>query len=240
MCAGAVSRLPCGILNKPACDAPALPFDDIAARAQPIVRPTNYARSLFHVASGGAALMMLRLLPGRGWLVAVSAAFFAAGWTMETARRKSPEVNARLMRYFAPVAHPHERHRVNSATWYVTALLLLAVFAPVRAAEIGVVVLAIADPAAGFIGRRFGRTRLRAGRSLEGTLGFLTVGVLAAVAWMSASSALPWASMGWLAVAASAAGALAELASTRLDDNFTIPVTATAAAAAAALFLPVV
>jgi dolichol kinase len=224
-------------LSKPASEVIALPFHDEAAAAQPIVRPTNYARSLFHVASGVAALLMLRLLPGRGWLVAASGAFFVAAWTMETARRRSPQVNARLMRFFAPVAHPHERHRVNSSTWYVTALLLLALFTPPRAAEIGVVVLAVADPAAGFVGRRFGRTRLRAGRSLEGTLTFLTVGVAGAIAWMLALEALPWSSMITVAVAGAAAGAVAELASTRLDDNFTIPVSATAAAAASVFLL---
>lgn len=225
-------------MSKPACDAPALPFDDEAAIAQPAVRPTNYTRSLFHVASGLAALTLLRLLPGRGWVIAASGAFVLAAWTMETARRRSPAVNDRLMRVFAPVAHPQERHRVNSSTWYVTALLVLALFAPPRAAEIGVVVLALADPAAGFVGRRFGRTQLRAGRSLEGTLAFLTVGVLAAMTWMRLSSALPWSSMTVVALAGATAGAVAELASTRLDDNFTIPVSATAAAAVAAVFLP--
>jgi dolichol kinase len=182
--------------------------------------------------------VLLRVLPGRGWLIAASGAFFVAAWTMETARRRSPQVNARLMRFFAPVAHPHERHRVNSSTWYVTALLLLTLFAPLRAAEIGVMVLAVADPAAGLVGRRFGRTRLRAGRTLEGTLAFVTVGVAAAIAWMIASAALPWSSMIAIAVAGAAAGAGAELASTRLDDNFTIPVSAAAAAAVASMFLP--
>jgi dolichol kinase len=135
--------------------------------APPVGRPTNYTRSLFHVASGVFTLGLLRLLPGRAWLIAVASVFFAAAWTMEAARRRSPEVNERLMRFFGPVAHPHERHRVNSSTWYVTALILL---------------------------------------SLVGAV----------------------------------AGALAELSSTRLDDNFTIPLAAAAAAAGAQIFLPAI
>jgi dolichol kinase len=183
---------------------------------------------------------MLRLLPGRAWIVGVAAVVAAAGWTMEAARRRSPAANVLLMRLFAPVAHPHERHRVNSSTWYVTALLALAIFGPLRAAEIGVLVLALADPAAGIVGRRFGRTRLLAGRSLEGSLAFFAVGAAAAFAWLSLLSALPRPAAIVLAVAGAAAGALAELASTRLDDNFTVPVAAAAAVAAAGIAIHVV
>lgn len=208
--------------------------------APPVGRPTNYTRSLFHVASGVFTLGLLRLLPGRAWLIAVASVFFAAAWTMEAARRRSPAVNERLMRFFGPVAHPHERHRVNSSTWYVTALLLLSLVAPLHAAEIGIVVLAVADPAAGLIGRRFGRTRLRAGRSLEGTLGFVAVGALAGLALLAVFHGIPWPSRIVLALAGAVAGALAELSSTRLDDNFTIPLAAAAAAAGAQLFLPAI
>jgi dolichol kinase len=171
-------------------------------------------------------------------MIAVSAAFAVSGWTMEIVRRRSPAANARIMAVFAPVAHPHERHGVNSATYYVTALLLLAIFAPLQAAEVGVVVLGLADPAAGLIGRRFGRTRLRANRSLEGTLGFVVVGALAAGAWLSLTHPLPLAALGLLALVGGVAGALTELFSTRLDDNFTIPVAvAVAVSAAQACFL---
>jgi dolichol kinase len=157
---------------------------------------------------------------------------------MEWSRRRSPAVNAKLMALFAPVAHPHERHGINSATFYVTALLLLGLFAPQRAAEVGVVVLGLADPAAGLIGRRFGRTRLRANRSLEGTLGFVVVGALAAAGWLALVHAPALPVLAVLAVVAGVSGALTELASTRLDDNFTIPVAVAAAVSAAQVFLP--
>ncbi len=231
-----MARLGWRALSKPAYEIPALADLPVA---QPAVRPTSVARSLFHVASGGVALALLRLLPGRGWLIGVSAGIALAGWTMETARRRSAAVNARLMRLFAPVAHPHERHRVNSSTWYVTALFALALLAPLRAAEVGVLVLALADPLAGIVGRRFGRTRLRAGRSLEGSLAFLAVGSAAAFAWLEGIGAVPRPTAIVLAVTGAAAGALAELGSTRLDDNFTIPVAAAAAVAAAEVVLHV-
>jgi dolichol kinase len=225
------------VLEVSADPSPAQPYD-LAPAVPRTARPTNLVRSAFHVASGGVALGALRLLPGRGWVIAVASAFAVAAWSMEIARRRSVAVNERLMRFFGPVAHPSERHRVNSSTWFVSALLLLGAFAPVRAAEVGVLVLALADPAAGLLGRRFGRTRLRAGRSLEGTLAFFVVGALAAFAWLSGTSALPAPSALILGVAGGSVGALTELASTRLDDNFTIPVAVAVAVATAQLILP--
>jgi dolichol kinase len=204
---------------------------------KPPARPANYARSLFHLGSAALALVLMRLLPGRRSLVAVSAAFALSGWTMEIARRRSPAVNARLMALFAPVAHPHERHGVNSATYYVTALLVLALLAPLRAAELGVVVLGLADPAAGLVGRRFGRTRLRKNRSLEGTLGFVVVGAVAAAAWLAAAYTVPLPALVVLALVAGMAGALIELVSVRLDDNLTIPVGVAAAVSVAQAIL---
>jgi dolichol kinase len=224
---------PSFIVSKPAYDAPALDLGDLVA---PPIRATNYARSTFHVGSALLALALLTWLPGRAWVVAVSACFALAGWTMEIARRRSPAANERLMALFAPVAHPHERHGINSSTWYVTALLLLGLFAPLRAAELGIVVLGLADPAAGLIGRRFGRTRLRANRSLEGTVGFVAVGALAAGAWLHLGHGVALPAAATLAVVAGVAGALTELWSTRLDDNFTIPVVVAAAVTAAQAF----
>ncbi len=221
-------------MTKTAYDVPALALGDLAARP---IRATNYTRSLFHVGSALVALAMIHYLPTQGWMIAVSGAFAAAGWLMELARRRSTVVNERLMAVFAPVAHPHERHGVNSSTWYCTALLLLALFAPRRASEIGVVVLGIADPAAGLIGRRFGRTRIRANRSLEGSLGFVVVGAIAAGAWLTFVHAVPLPTLGVLAGVAALAGALTEIGSTRLDDNFTIPVVVSAAVSVAQLFV---
>ncbi|MBK9266612.1 MAG: hypothetical protein IPM54_43355 [Polyangiaceae bacterium] len=194
-------------------------------------RPENAARSLFHVTSAAVALVLLRLCPSREWLVAVSGSLALICWSLEAARRLHPPVNGYLMRFFSRIAHEEETHRVNSSTWYLTALVGLALFAPLRSAELGVVVLGLADPAAGFIGRRIGRTKIRKNRSLEGTLGFFAVGMAAAMTLLVAFHPLPLPTMLAIAAVSSAAGALIEVATVRLDDNFTIPVTVAIAAA---------
>ena len=220
-------------------DTTDVPVIDVGA-AEPVTsspaapRPTNIPRTIFHVGSGVLALTLLRVLPSRSWLIAAAGAFAAFAWTCELSRRRSPAVNARLMRFFGPVAHAHEWHRVNSATWYATALLLMAFVVPLEAAEVGVVVLALADPTAGIIGRRFGRWRLASGRAFEGALAFASTGFLAAFAWMTVAGSYE-ASRLWVAGVAGLVGAVVELLVSRVDDNLAIPLATSLAVALAAL-----
>jgi len=200
--------------------APISPVVPAASR-----RPENYTRSFFHVISAVAALVLLRLVPHREWLIGISAVLALMAWTAETTRRIHPPANVYMMRFFSRIAHPEETHKVNSSTWYLTALVGLAIFAPLRSAELGVVVLGLADPAAGFIGRRIGRTKIRKNRSLEGTLGFVAFGWIAAMLVLLAFHPLALPQMVAIAAVASVAGAIVEVATIRLDDNFTIPVT---------------
>jgi dolichol kinase len=191
--------------------------------AGPAVRPTNVPRSLFHLASAAVALTAVALLPSRGWLIAIPGTFAVYAWAMEIGRRFSPRLNDHLMRIYGVIAHPHERYRINSATWYGTALVLLALFATVPAMMAAVMVLGVADPVAAFVGRRWGRRVLRAGRSLEGTLAFFVSGTLAAAVVLALSHAGTPVAITIMALLAGGAGAIAELFATRLDDNFTIP-----------------
>ncbi len=190
----------------------------------PTVRPTNYSRSAFHFASALVALSAILFLPPGRSLIYISTAFAIYAWSMEIGRRVYPGLNDRLMRMYGSVAHPHERYRVNSATWYATALILLAAFSARPAMIAGVVVLGVADPIAAAIGRRFGKHKIRAGRSLEGTLAFFVSGTLAAGFVLGVSGVVAWPHVAGIALLGGLVGALAELGSVRLDDNFTIPV----------------
>jgi dolichol kinase len=214
-----------------------LPFEE-GAISTPVTRPQNLVRSAFHVSAGLLSLTLIRVLPGRAWLFAAAGSIAAWAWSMEIGRRRSPTLNAKLMRAFGAVAHAHESYRTNSSTWYVTALALMAAFAPLRGAELAVLVLGFGDPAAGAIGRRFGRTRISADRSLEGSLAFVFVAFGVSFAWLTLTGASSGAALG-LAAIASISGALAEIASSRrFDDNFSIPVTvATSVGVAVALGL---
>jgi dolichol kinase len=194
----------------------------------PSLRPTNYARNVFHVGSAVLGAFTIELIPDAAVLLAVAAALAVFAWTCEFARRRSPTINALLMRVFGIVAHPHETHRVNSATWYATALVLLALTGSQQVCVAAVVVLGVGDPVAALIGRRFGRIKLIHGRSLEGTLAFTLSAAVASFVVLSLVHGVGSLPAGAFALSAATAGAIAELVSLRVDDNFSIPLSAAA------------
>jgi dolichol kinase len=199
-----------------------LRFEDIHV---PSLRPTNYYRNVFHVMSGLVAFVCIQHLVSPVGLIWIAVSFASWAWSMEAFRRVHPSLNRRLMAVFGPMAHAHEYYRVNSATWYATALVLLAVFGTQLSASLSVIVLALGDPSAALIGRRFGRIKIFAGRSLEGSLAFVAAAGLGAFGFLQAY----YPAMGLraslaLALSGAVAGSLAELYSRWLDDNFTIPV----------------
>jgi dolichol kinase len=192
----------------------------------PSLRPTNYARNLFHITWGLSVMLCIETWltePRQRWIAGTT---FIWAWAMEFFRRRSPWLNETLMKGFGKFAHPHEWHRINSGTWYITALLILAWFSPIMISAVAVGILALADPSAAIIGRRFGRTKLVNGRSLEGSLTFAAVGTGVGLAVLMGIHGLPFGSALTISLAAAVPAAVAELFSGRIDDNFTIPLTA--------------
>ena len=199
----------------------------MTAAARP-PRPMNRARMIMHVGMGTGATALTVLLPSRAWLVALPLVVGVAAWTAEFMRVRSARVNELMMKLFGSVAHDHERTRVNSSTWFVTGLLLIAVAFPRAACTAAVMSLAVGDTAASLVGRRWGRTRLRSGRSLEGTAAFALVAGVASTLVLRGAYPMAWAQAALMGAVAGVTGAVTELYSERLDDNFSIPVTVAA------------
>jgi dolichol kinase len=190
----------------------------------PSLRPTNYTRSFVHALSGLAALAFVEFVP---WTTVIVVACSLAGffWMLELARRFSTRWNEFLMTVLGPIAHPHERYHVNSSTWFGTALALLSWTHEPVAAAAAVMVLGFGDPAAALIGRRFGRIPLVNNRSLEGTLAFALVSFVVVFATLAVWHAdLAIGTRVAVSGVAAVAGAITELFSRRVDDNFAIPV----------------
>ena len=187
-------------------------------------RPVNYTRSIFHVGSAVFSLVLAIVLLTPTQLLYVAGGFALWGWSAEIARRISPRANVLMMRFFRPVAHPSERNRINSATWYVTALALLALTGSPTLMVVSVAVLGFGDPVAGLIGRKYGRTRLVNGRSLEGTGAFVVAATSAAsiALWLVRPELGAGLILG-TAFVSGLCGALAELFSRSVDDNLSVP-----------------
>jgi dolichol kinase len=196
-----------------------------------VIRPTNWPRQVFHVFSATVIVILVEELLTAEWMRIASGAFAGSFWLLELGRRHSESMNRLLMWIFQHIAHPHESRHVNSATWYATALFILSLTGSHLVCAVGVAVLGLADPMAGIVGRRWGRTRLVHGRSLEGTLAFVAAAVVASLSVIAAWHGELWFGRA-LAVALAAAipAAVAELLSRRVDDNFSIPLAAAAGA----------
>jgi dolichol kinase len=206
----------------------------------PTLRPTNYLRTFFHVMNAVVCIGIMWGMPSLFYCLAITVPLVGWAWTVEILRRSRPEMNARVMKFFGPIAHAYEYERINSATWYVTAILILNLTMSPLVAGIGLAVLGVGDPMSGLIGRRFGKTKIMHGRSVEGSLAFVLAATVAAFgAGFLFAPTLPIATLVALSLSGALAGAVAEIVSVRVDDNLSIGLASGTAALLMALALGV-
>jgi dolichol kinase len=163
-------------------------------------------RRAIHAASGAVLLLIYVAPPVVYRSLIVGATVAALG--VDLVRIGKPAVHEVLFRAL-PVFRPSERYRLSGASWlmlgYTAAVLL-----PSRAAAAGILVGALADPAAAMVGERLGGSRAK---SWSGTLAALVTGCAAL-----AASGFPI----HVVVVASAVGAAAERWSGPVDDNLVV------------------
>ena len=129
-------------------------------------------------------------------------------------RLRHPATNALFTRLLRDLLLPRDLTGLNGTTYFVAGILLAVLLLPREPAVVGALFLVLGDSAAGVVGRRWGRTRLRrGGKSLEGSAACFVVCLLVAAPLV-----------GWLAaVGGAAAASLAEALELPLDDNLLIP-----------------
>jgi dolichol kinase len=177
-------------------------------------------RRVFHATNGvliAGALVLLE--PSWGMAVAVLAVITLGAFAVDVVRFAVPAVNRLFFRLLRPLASPREAKGVASSTWYMVGCTLAVLAFPREIAVAAILVLALADPAASWVGRRWGRRRLGTG-SMLGTGAFLGVATAVLVPFVGLPAAL--------LVAAATAGA--EILPWPLDDNLVVPLVAGALA----------
>ena len=195
--------------TQPARDSTAT-LDDLVARTAG-AQPWRKAVHAFNAVV--IALALEFVAPSQAWGAAALLVVTATLLIADAARLVHPSANELFFRAFRYVASPREARSIASSTWYAMGMLVAVAVFPLDAAVSGVLVLGLCDPAAAYVGRRFG-TRRFLGGTLEGSLAFF------AVATVTLGLRHSWPA----ALAAAAAGAIAERRSWPLDDNLTIPV----------------
>ena len=131
---------------------------------------------------------------------------------LDLVRLASEGVNRWFFRLLRPFASPREGRGIASSTWFLLGTGLAVFFFPREVAVPAILVLSLADPAASYVGRRWGRRPFGTG-TVEGSLVFATLATILLVA-----------TTGWVT------GVLTALVVTGieripwpLDDNLTVP-----------------
>jgi dolichol kinase len=171
------------------------------------------ARKSIHVAS--AVVPVGVWLAPRPLAVAALLGIAAVALLVEAARRYSRPVRYAFLRRTRTMLRSRERRGLSGATWMALAYAAAIVLFPTPIAVAAMLFAALGDGAAALAGRRWGRHRLRGGKSWEGFAAGLAVNCAVAVAVASLAAGVPLPA----ALAGAAAAAVVELLPLPVDDN---------------------
>jgi dolichol kinase len=171
------------------------------------------ARKSIHVAS--AVVPVGVWLAPRPLAVAALLGIAAVALLVEAARRYSRPVRYAFLRRTRTMLRSRERRGLSGATWMALAYAAAIVLFPTPIAVAAMLFAALGDGAAALAGRRWGRHRLRGGKSWEGFAAGLAVNAAVAVSVASLAAGVPLPA----ALAGAAAAAVVELLPLPVDDN---------------------
>ena len=180
-------------------------------------------RQLYHSLSGLALVFIVSFLdnPADVYLTLI---LLSSAIIIETARLYLPGINRWFIHYFGILMRREERHNPTGTLYYLLGALIALSLFPKEIALFSMTVLAVGDPAAYIIGSNFGKLRIGK-KNIEGSLAFLTASVIAGFLLSNL-----WDDLSVIAIITGAVtGAVVELIPVKINDNLTIPVTASAA-----------
>jgi dolichol kinase len=170
-------------------------------------------RRLFHAVLGlGCAVLLWTVDPPRTPALVGCGSLALLLLAADLIRLAVPRLNVVFFRTFRVLTSPREARGIASSTWYVVGILACLVLFPMGIVVPAIIVLAVADPAAHYVGRRWGARQLGTG-TVEGAAAFVMVGFLLLRPFVPGGTAL----------VAALVAALAELLPWKLDDNLVIP-----------------
>ncbi len=141
---------------------------------------------------------------------------FLVSLVIDLSRIRNWSIQRLWIRWTAPIVRPKERSGFTGATNILASAWLCPLLFTLPAASMGMATIILGDTAAALIGRRWGRHRIRGGRTVEGSLAFLAAAAIGgmAVPNLSLSIALPGALI----------GTVVEAVTKRIDDNLSVPI----------------
>ena len=190
---------------------------------------SHLPRKIFHLIAASIipTLYYLQVFDWRTSAALVAAA--TAVWAgADYYRMFNPRFNRFAIGVLGPLLKTREQNEITASSHLLIASSIVILLLERHIACASLFFIALGDPAAAVVGKRYGRRRLANGKSVEGSVALFTV-CLAAGYGVTGS----WA----LAASGALAAALAELLLTRVDDNLSVPLASGAVMTAVAMGL---
>jgi dolichol kinase len=148
-------------------------------------------RKLIHLTM--AVVPLVGWLVSYGWAVTLAGLVLAVSLAVEAARRWWPGLNQLLWRLLPTVFRAWEGRRVLGSTWFAVGMLGTLLLFGQDTGGTAILFLAWGDPAAEFVGRKWGR--LGQGKTLVGSAGCLAACLLAAGVGVGQGGLSPWSAL---------------------------------------------
>ncbi len=194
--------------------------DTATPSAAPISYRAELRRKALHLLALVVPLGMA--LVGKLWSVYLLSPLALLALAADVLRARSAWFARIIQRYFGSLMRQEEQPpvggpiRINGSTWVLLSAALLALVFPLRIAVPAFVMFMLGDAAAALVGRRYGRRRWgRSARTVEGSLAFLTVGLVVMALFRDV--------VFWVGAVSVVAAALAEIPQRPFNDNLRVP-----------------
>lgn len=175
------------------------------------------SRKAIHAAVSVAAAGMVWQLPAELTRPLFAAAFLVV-FLVDVLRRRIGGLGRLFDRAFGAMLRTRESMHLTGATTLAAGFAIAVLVLPPRTAAVGILIAGLADAAAALVGRRYGRHRIRNGKSLEGALACFATALI--LAWVMPD-------VGFMGALILALGlTLLEAAPLPVDDNLVLPIVA--------------
>jgi diacylglycerol kinase (CTP) len=184
----------------------------------------HLARKLWHVSSGLISLLIYK----NSGVSKYECAYFVLGLALtalllDFARMKIPKLNSGFIKAWSPFLRKNEINGFSGFPFYALGAAFSLYFFEERIAVLSILFLVFSDPISSYFGIKYGTTKIRENKSLQGTAaGFVTC-YLTAFAYGMYHFGGSFELL-IFSVMAGAIGSFSEFVNLKVDDNLTIPV----------------
>lgn len=154
-------------------------------------------------------------------IMALAAALFT---TVDLLRKQLPTLNHALIKIFMPIMRESESHQIAGMTYLLNGVLIILLIFPKAVVLLTLLLLGTSDPMASFVGLKYGKDKILANKTLQGSLAaFAISAVISALYFYITNTMLDRLMI--VSLLSGLVSTFSELIPIRkIDDNFTFPI----------------